>query len=130
MLSPPSARLAATAFAASLVSNNPLKFVASAAPYVRRNNAAARTLPLAFSASSSAPSERSWQPNQMLSLGDDNGNLQNSYCALRHGQSLANVAKIISSDPKISTVEHGLSEFGHQQAIDAGREFAQFLFHH
>eukprot|EP00558_Chaetoceros_sp_UNC1202_P006243 CAMPEP_0197241712 /NCGR_PEP_ID=MMETSP1429-20130617/7682_1 /TAXON_ID=49237 /ORGANISM="Chaetoceros sp., Strain UNC1202" /LENGTH=53 /DNA_ID=CAMNT_0042701593 /DNA_START=71 /DNA_END=228 /DNA_ORIENTATION=+ len=30
--------------------------------------------------------------------------LHNKYYALRHGQSLANVAGIISSDPAISTV--------------------------
>jgi len=51
--------------------------------------------------------------------------LRHSYAALRHGQSLANVAKIISSDPAISTVEHGLSDFGHEQAKEAGKLFAQ-----
>mmetsp|Transcript_8516 Transcript_8516/g.18413 ORF Transcript_8516/g.18413 Transcript_8516/m.18413 type:complete len:250 (+) Transcript_8516:96-845(+) len=51
--------------------------------------------------------------------------LAQSYCALRHGQSLANVAKIISSDPKISTVEHGLSDVGKAQAREAGESFAE-----
>lgn len=50
--------------------------------------------------------------------------LTQSYFALRHGQSLANVAKIISSDPKISTVEHGLSDVGKDQAKVAGESFA------
>ena len=50
--------------------------------------------------------------------------LTQSYYALRHGQSLANVAKIISSDPKISTVEHGLSDVGREQAKAAGDAFA------
>jgi len=51
-------------------------------------------------------------------------NLTHSYFALRHGQSLANVAKIISSDPAISTVEHGLSDVGKDQARIAGDAFA------
>ena len=51
-------------------------------------------------------------------------NLTQSYYALRHGQSLANVAKIISSDPAISTVQHGLSEVGKDQARIAGEAFA------
>ncbi|KAL7487067.1 hypothetical protein ACHAW6_012686 [Cyclotella cf. meneghiniana] len=50
--------------------------------------------------------------------------LFNSFYALRHGQSLANVAKIISSDPAISTVEHGLSGVGREQAKSAGELFA------
>ncbi|KAL3826267.1 hypothetical protein ACHAXA_006295 [Cyclostephanos tholiformis] len=50
--------------------------------------------------------------------------LTQSYYALRHGQSLANVAGIISSDPKISTVQHGLSELGREQARAAGDAFA------
>ena len=63
------------------------------------------------------------RPNCLLSI----DNLRHSYCALRHGQSLANVAKIISSDPAISTVEHGLSEIGHAQAEKAGKIFAEEL---
>ena len=51
-------------------------------------------------------------------------NLTQSYFALRHGQSLANVAKVISSDPAISTVEHGLSDVGKDQARIAGEAFA------
>ena len=50
--------------------------------------------------------------------------LTQSYCALRHGQSLANVAKIISSNPTISTIEHGLSDVGKDQARVAGEAFA------
>eukprot|EP00585_Thalassiosira_rotula_P013227 CAMPEP_0196130188 /NCGR_PEP_ID=MMETSP0910-20130528/646_1 /TAXON_ID=49265 /ORGANISM="Thalassiosira rotula, Strain GSO102" /LENGTH=262 /DNA_ID=CAMNT_0041389443 /DNA_START=66 /DNA_END=854 /DNA_ORIENTATION=+ len=51
--------------------------------------------------------------------------LTQSYYALRHGQSLANVQKIISSDPAISTVEHGLSDEGKRQATKAGETFAE-----
>lgn len=51
--------------------------------------------------------------------------LTQSYNALRHGQSLANVAKIISSDPKVSTVQHGLSDVGKEQARSAGEAFAE-----
>jgi probable phosphoglycerate mutase len=50
--------------------------------------------------------------------------LKQSYYALRHGQSLANVDGIISSDPKISTIHHGLSELGRVQAKAAGDAFA------
>ena len=45
--------------------------------------------------------------------------LRHRYYALRHGQSLANVAHIISSDPAIATVEHGLSETGWEQVLAA-----------
>lgn len=71
---------------------------------------------------STANNNNPQQPNRLLSVPDDK--LRNSYCALRHGQSLANVAKIISSDPEIATVQHGLSDFGHEQARDAGKIFA------
>jgi len=50
--------------------------------------------------------------------------LTQSYYALRHGQSLANVANIISSDPTIATVQHGLSDMGKEQARVAGESFA------
>ena len=43
--------------------------------------------------------------------------------ALRHGQSLANVLKIISSDPQISVDNHGLSNVGKVQAKAAGDAF-------
>lgn len=59
-------------------------------------------------------------PNHLLQR-----TLSNSFFALRHGQSLANVAKIISSDPNISTVEHGLSDLGKDQAKAAGESFAK-----
>ena len=62
---------------------------------------------------------RAMSPNHLLQR-----SLSNSFFALRHGQSLANVAKIISSDPKISTVEHGLSDVGKEQAKAAGEGFA------
>ena len=52
-------------------------------------------------------------PNKLKSIAPSS--LKNKFYALRHGQSLANVAKIISSDPKISTVEHGLSDVGREQ---------------
>ena len=51
--------------------------------------------------------------------------LRNSFFALRHGQSLANVAKIISSDPAISTVEHGLSDVGKDQVSTSAQKFAE-----
>lgn len=54
----------------------------------------------------------------------NSSSLTNKYYALRHGQSLANIAKIISSDPAISTKQHGLSELGKEQVRIAGEAFA------
>jgi broad specificity phosphatase PhoE len=54
-----------------------------------------------------------------LAASSDTTTLRHRYYALRHGQSLANVAHIISSDPAIATVEHGLSETGWEQAREA-----------
>jgi probable phosphoglycerate mutase len=51
--------------------------------------------------------------------------LTHTYYALRHGQSLANVAHIISSDPQISIDNHGLSEVGILQAQAAGDAFVR-----
>lgn len=53
--------------------------------------------------------------------------LQNQYFALRHGNSLANQMKIISSDPAISTVQHGLSCLGHEQARNAATKFTDWF---
>ena len=58
-----------------------------------------------------------------------NEKLTQSYYALRHGQSLANVEKIISSDPQISTVQHGLSDMGKLQARKAGEMFMEDYHH-
>ena len=48
--------------------------------------------------------------------------LQNEYIAVRHGQSMANVAKIIASNPDIACYKYGLSEMGQMQAKQAGRD--------
>jgi len=45
--------------------------------------------------------------------------LNNKYYALRHGQSLANLEGIISSDPLIGTTMHGLTSNGKAQARSA-----------
>ena len=50
--------------------------------------------------------------------------LRHHYVALRHGQSLANVAGVISSDPKVACAEHGLSDKGWEQAPLAARTIA------
>ena len=60
-------------------------------------------------------------PNKLQHI----NSLQNKFFALRHGQSLANIAKIISSDPSISTVEHGLSDVGKEQVSISAKAFAQ-----
>eukprot|EP00591_Stephanopyxis_turris_P000472 CAMPEP_0195525992 /NCGR_PEP_ID=MMETSP0794_2-20130614/26771_1 /TAXON_ID=515487 /ORGANISM="Stephanopyxis turris, Strain CCMP 815" /LENGTH=236 /DNA_ID=CAMNT_0040656585 /DNA_START=99 /DNA_END=809 /DNA_ORIENTATION=- len=49
--------------------------------------------------------------------------LTNKFYSLRHGQSLANVEKIISSNPDVATVKHGLSDIGREQARNAGEKF-------
>lgn len=54
--------------------------------------------------------------------------LKNTYYALRHGQSKANVGGIIASDPKIATVEYGLSELGKEQATKAGQAIMEEYF--
>jgi broad specificity phosphatase PhoE len=51
--------------------------------------------------------------------------LQNSYVCLRHGQSLANVAGRIASNPALACTSSGLSELGNQQAIQAGRDVVE-----
>lgn len=53
--------------------------------------------------------------------------LTHKYYVLRHGQSMANVEGIISSDPKISTITHGLSEEGRRQAGAALSTFSTLL---
>ena len=42
--------------------------------------------------------------------------LTNRYYAFRHGESAANVAQIIISDPTVGTMDYGLSEKGKSQA--------------
>ena len=61
-------------------------------------------------------------PNKLKTIAPSS--LRNKFYALRHGQSEANVAKIISSDPKISTVQHGLSNVGIEQVQASVSNFA------
>jgi glucosyl-3-phosphoglycerate phosphatase len=49
---------------------------------------------------------------------------KNDFYALRHGQSEANVARIIASRPGIACHRYGLSPLGRQQAAQAGRDIA------
>mmetsp|Transcript_6434 Transcript_6434/g.8171 ORF Transcript_6434/g.8171 Transcript_6434/m.8171 type:complete len:232 (+) Transcript_6434:60-755(+) len=55
------------------------------------------------------------------------GKTANTYFLVRHGESEANVVGIISSDPKIGTKKHGLSEKGKEQAAAAGQQLNSFL---
>ena len=52
--------------------------------------------------------------------------LKNDFCALRHGQSMANVQKIISSHPNVATIHHGLSPLGKEQALAAGKDVIDY----
>jgi len=70
---------------------------------------------------STSPSSSDINPNN-LSLVKE---LTHQFYGLRHGQSLANVAKIISSDPSISTVEHGLSDVGKEQVRSSAIQFCR-----
>ena len=45
--------------------------------------------------------------------------LRNRYLCVRHGESEANVAGLVSSDPGVSTLEHGLTPTGLAQAREA-----------
>jgi len=45
--------------------------------------------------------------------------LKNTYLLVRHGQSTANVAKMIVSNPEIGVPEYGLSDLGQSQAKEA-----------
>jgi len=45
--------------------------------------------------------------------------LKNHYFAMRHGQSEANVAGIIVSDPSIGCNQYGLTKLGQQQVIES-----------
>ena len=61
-------------------------------------------------------------PNRLSEI----DSLQNDFCVLRHGQSMANMAKIISSNPAVATVQHGLSDTGRQQAQAAGQHVVDY----
>jgi broad specificity phosphatase PhoE len=75
----------------------------------------------AADASSSNDDNSNKNPNLLA----DVTSLQNSYFCLRHGQSLANVAGRIASNPAKACTSSGLSELGHQQAIQAGRDLVE-----
>lgn len=49
----------------------------------------------------------------------------NEYWMLRHGQSQANVAKLIASSPTIATQKYGLSPVGKDQAAQAGDDIVE-----
>jgi probable phosphoglycerate mutase len=61
-------------------------------------------------------------PNRLLDIQA----LNNDYCAVRHGQSMANVEGVISSDPDIAIHKHGLSPAGREQAIQAGKDVVTY----
>ena len=105
-----------TALAAALSAALPMPCSAMSRSATSACHVSRMTTP-AFSTSAAAQQ----QPNHLLSIPPhgQEGSLRHTFFALRHGQSLANVANIISSDPKISNVKHGLSGFGHEQAKEA-----------
>mmetsp|Transcript_4847 Transcript_4847/g.12334 ORF Transcript_4847/g.12334 Transcript_4847/m.12334 type:complete len:352 (+) Transcript_4847:28-1083(+) len=60
--------------------------------------------------------------NHFVGLKDD---LHHRYFALRHGQSLANVAGLIASDPEVACQKYGLSDLGKDQARSAGKDLVE-----
>ena len=59
------------------------------------------------------------------SVGSLPDNLRNKFFGMRHGNSEANKAGIISSSPPVATVKHGLTELGQRQARDSSSLFLQ-----
>lgn len=56
------------------------------------------------------------------------GSLRNKYYLLRHGQSTANVAEIISSSRSLAyTNRHGLTNLGYTQGVDSSSELLDIL---
>lgn len=51
--------------------------------------------------------------------------LRNQYIAVRHGESEANVARLISSNPQVGTHCHGLSSYGQKQVAENVKSFLQ-----
>ena len=51
--------------------------------------------------------------------------LRNKYVAVRHGESEANIAHLISSNPEIGTKTHGLSSNGRTQVVENTKLFLQ-----
>ena len=75
----------------------------------------------AFASSASASADSI--PNKLLNCAPES--LNNEYWVLRHGQSKANVAKVIASSPIIAKQKYGLSEVGNVQAAQAGEAVIQ-----
>lgn len=53
--------------------------------------------------------------------------LRNRYIGLRHGQSLSNVEGIISSNPELGPVKHGLTELGVDQARQSASPLLELI---
>jgi broad specificity phosphatase PhoE len=51
--------------------------------------------------------------------------LSNQFVALRHGQSQANLQRLIASSPAVATTRYGLTDLGRQQARKAGKDLVQ-----
>ena len=52
-------------------------------------------------------------------------NLHNTYIGVRHGESEANVAHLISSSPQLGVESHGLSSNGRSQVVENTKLFLQ-----
>ncbi|CAF0875815.1 unnamed protein product [Adineta ricciae] len=59
--------------------------------------------------------------NQLLNV----NSLRNQYIGVRHGESEANVAHLISSHPPVGTNIHGLSPTGQKQVVENTKSFLE-----
>lgn len=100
-----------------------LCFARRCSAFAHHHHLAARLYPFTTKTRLNSSSSNS---NHLMNI----SSLQNDYCLLRHGQSLANVAGIISSHPQVATVQHGLSDVGIQQAKRAGEHLVQYYQQH
>ena len=70
------------------------------------------------------PTRSAFTVSLLAAAAAEDSSLAHSYYVLRHGQSLANVAGIISSDPRTACAAHGLSTQGRRQAEQAAAAVA------
>lgn len=99
-------------------SNTPATTTATAVP---STTAAVSTLTLAASSSLPVPASTTTNVVSLPTV------LKNYYFIVRHGESEANVAGIISSDPAVACTSHGLTETGREQAINAAANVSELV---
>lgn len=104
------------------------------ASYLSRQNSFRRNRPFASTSRSSTvtlPDANVVSPMRVVSSMPPNlsqESLRNKYYLLRHGQSTANIAEIISSSRSLAyTNRHGLTNLGYTQGVDSSNELLDIL---